>query len=125
MVTVLKKPAPAGSTIVCSGGVAVDRDIPPLLCLTRELAVKHWADSIREFVWQRRIDLGMPSVANMALRWAEDPGIYRYAITLQHEAGHRIAEDRFAVVCRVWIGTIADGQALPAEQQDSGKLSER
>jgi len=123
MVTILEEPAPSGWVMICSGGPAVDPDAPPVLCLSRDLAVKHWMVSMTEWIWRRKAELDI--VNGACIRWAEDPAIYRYSITMQQDLGHRIAEERFAVICRVWIGSLADGEKLPAERPAKPKETER
>ena len=87
-------PADASAVILASGGVTDDADAPPLLCLTREQAVREWLRALHA--------LAEPGDT---LRWAEKPGMYRYQVTISNAEAmtHRIVADRFAVICGVQV----------------------
>ena len=92
--TISDEPAATGAVILASGGITDDADNPPLLCLTREMAVGTWLRSLKAH-----------ALGGSTLRWAETPGLYRFQVTVSNAdtMTHRVVADRFAVVCGVSV----------------------
>jgi hypothetical protein len=121
--------APDGAVRLASGGIAEDDDSPPFLCLTREMAVDEWLTAMHDYIVARMGEEGSPFVnmthEDLCLRWGDEPAMYRYQITMTGDDNtHRVVQDRFAVFCTVWIGTIEESAKLKPARPVLG-VSER
>ena len=89
--------AALGGKTVVSAGELINGE-PPALWLTPELATKHWHDAMLK-------QLLAIDTADKTLIWIDPPKLEKFEITIcDAMRTHRLAQDRYIVICKYAIG---------------------
>lgn len=82
-----------GAIEICSAGPMPADGLDPVLCATRELAIKLWWDAMK---------LHLRAVTAKRWRIVDGPHMDKFQITLLNDRRqHRIADERFSVTAKV------------------------
>ncbi len=93
-------------TIVWTGGIGTDTEMPPALCINEDLAIKFWHAEVTEFYTRH-------AGAKSLLIWRHKPELWRYSMTLQDmRSTQRLVSPRYTV-----YSVLAFGEAPKREEE--------